>query len=455
MNTRPVAESGSMQRASSDSVQAVSREATLLARIEQLESEAVQLRQAMRERQVAAEHADRLRDANAHLIMAAIEAQTLRDDAEATNRRQNEFLAMLAHELRNPLAPIGMAASLLARAPDASPQVLKMTGMVKRQVEHMARLLDDLLDAARISGGKIKLAREPVLLSDVLAQAIETVMPRLKERQQKLIVAVPDAPLVVHADAVRLTQVFTNLLGNASKYTGDEGVVRLTVTVTDVVTVTVADNGTGIGPDVLPHIFDLFTQGPRTLARSEGGLGVGLNVVRNLVTMHDGEVRAHSDGLGRGTTLTVTLPLSDACLALAPVAPASAVQPGHCKVLLIEDNLDACETLQVLLEMEGHTVAVAHDGTTGLARAQAGRFDVIVCDIGLPGLDGYEVLRQLRGSLHGAAPFAIALSGYGQADDRAQARDAGFDQYLVKPIQAEALIEVLGSDACQRRRGAV
>jgi signal transduction histidine kinase/CheY-like chemotaxis protein len=452
MNTRPVAESGSMQRASYDNVQVASREAALQARIDQLESEAVQLRLVMRERQLAAEHAERLLQANEHLVMAALEAQALRDEAQATNRRQNEFLAMLAHELRNPLAPIGMAASLLARTPDASPQVVKMTGLVKRQVEHMARLLDDLLDAARISGGKIKLAQEPLPLSDVLAQAIETVMPRLKERQQELIVDVPDKTPVVHADAVRLTQVFTNLLGNASKYTGDEGVVRLTVTATDVVTVTVADNGTGIGPDVLPHIFDLFTQGPRTLARSEGGLGVGLNVVSNLVAMHGGQVVAHSAGLGKGATFTVTLPVSSAALAPVPAAPAPASDPRACKILLIEDNVDACETLQYMLEMEGHTVTAAHDGAAGLDAALQARFDVIVCDIGLPGLDGYEVLRRLRASVHGAAPYTVALSGYGQGEDRARAREAGFDQYLVKPIQAEALLDLIGAEDCQRRR---
>jgi signal transduction histidine kinase len=423
-----------------------SREALLLARIDELEREAAQMRQVIRERELLAQHAERLREANEHLVLAAMEAQGLRDDAEATNRRQNEFLAMLAHELRNPLAPIGMAGAFLARAPNASPQMLQMTKVVKRQVDHMSRLLDDLLDAARISGGKIKLALAPVALADVLAQAIETVMPRLKERRQTLLPDLPSLPVVLEADGVRLTQVFTNLLANASKYTGDEGEVRLAVAVDGgSATVAVADNGTGIGADVLPHIFDLFTQGPRSLARSEGGLGVGLNVVHNLVTMHGGQVHAHSPGLGLGSTFTVTLPVTQAALAPAPAAPAAARSGAACSVLLIEDNVDACETLRTLLTLEGHTVATAHDGSTGLSRALAGNFDVVICDIGLPGLDGYEVLGRLRSAQAGSRPYAIALSGYCQAEDRARALDAGFDQYLVKPITPEALLAVIGA----------
>jgi signal transduction histidine kinase/CheY-like chemotaxis protein len=455
MSAHTVADSASMQRAShaDDGVVASILEQALLARIEQLEREAAHLRQTVRDQEQAARQAERLREANEHLVVAAIEAQSLRDDAEATNRRQNEFLAMLAHELRNPLAPIGMAAALLARAPQASAQVLQMTNVVKRQVDHMSRLLDDLLDAARISGGKIKLATGPVALADVLAQAIETVMPRLKERRQQLVLDIPADQIVLDVDSVRLTQVFTNLLGNASKYTGDEGTVRLAVAVGDsVVTVTVADNGSGIGTDVLPHIFDLFTQGPRSLARSEGGLGVGLNVVSNLVAMHGGEVHAHSAGLGHGSTFTVTLPVAKGLLAAAPSTPAADLPASGSAVLLIEDNVDACETLQRLLAMEGHTVATAHDGASGLAAALQERFDVIICDIGLPGLDGYEVLRRLRATADGATPYAIALSGYCQAEDRSRALASGFDQYLVKPIQPEALLAVIGSSACQARR---
>ena len=435
--------SGSVQRGATPPVR---REDALLARIEQLEREAAQLREQLRARDMQVQHAERLREANEHLVIAALEAQGLREDAEATNRRQNEFLAMLAHELRNPLAPIGMAGALLARAPNASPQMLQMTKVVKRQVDHMSHLLDDLLDAARISGGKIKLALAPVALADVLAQATETVMPRMKERRQTLAVELPSSPVVLEADGVRLTQVFTNLLANASKYTGDDGAVRLAVAVDGRdASVTVADNGTGIGAEVLPHIFDLFTQGPRSLARSEGGLGVGLNVVHNLVAMHGGRVRAHSDGVGLGATFTVTLPVAQAALAPPPALPASSVTGAACTVLLIEDNVDACETLRTLLTMEGHTVVTANDGSTGLAQALARTFDVVICDIGLPGLDGYEVVGRLRSAATGARPYLIALSGYCQAEDRARALDAGFDQYLVKPVAPEALLAVIGA----------
>jgi CheY-like chemotaxis protein len=322
--------------------------------------------------------------------------------------------------------------------------VQQMTNLVKRQVDHMSRLLDDLLDAARISGGKIKLALAPVALGDVLAQAIETVMPRLKERQQDLVLDIPPGQPVLEVDGERLIQVFTNLLGNASKYTGDHGTVRLAVAAdASVVKVTVADNGTGIGADVLPHIFDLFTQGPRTLARSEGGLGVGLNVVSNLVTMHGGDVQAHSDGLGQGSSFVVTLPVGASGVALAPPVAVPPLPSARCTVLLIEDNPDACETLALLLAIEGHTVATAHDGVSGVARALGEGFDVVICDIGLPGLDGYEVMRQLRAAPGAAQPYAIALSGYGQQEDRARGLEAGFDEYLVKPIQPEALLAIV------------
>ncbi|HEX8601020.1 MAG TPA: response regulator, partial [Pseudoduganella sp.] len=216
------------------------------------------------------------------------------------------------------------------------------------------------------------------------------------------------------------------------------------------VQVTVSDNGTGIAADVLPHIFDLFTQGPRSLARSEGGLGVGLSVVRNLVHMHGGTVQGHSDGPGLGSRFTVELP----CGALMPAAPDGAApeQASHqaCRVLLIEDNVDVCDTLKGFLELDAHAVTAAYDGIAGLAQAQAGGFDVLICDIGLPGLDGLEVIRRLRAG--GGRVFAVALSGYGQAQDRANALDAGFDEYLVKPVRPDSLLALLDSQACRQRR---
>jgi CheY-like chemotaxis protein/two-component sensor histidine kinase len=311
----------------------------------------------------------------------------------------------------------------------------------------MAHLLDDLLDAARISSGKITLTIQPVSLSDVLAQAVETVEPRIEERKQQLFVDIPQTQLIVDGDTVRLTQAFSNLLGNASKYTGDLGQVRLGVTLEDgAAVVKVSDNGTGIAADVIPHIFDLFTQGPRSLARSEGGLGVGLNVVRNLVSMHGGSVTAHSDGIGHGTEFTVTLPLSTHSRLAVPSAMASDTSATRCSVLLVEDNVDACTTLTCFLEIEGHTVSTAHDGKQGLATALSGNFDVLVCDIGLPGMDGLGVIAELRRAAPGHRPYAIALSGYGQDEDRARAMEAGFDAYLVKPVSPAALLAAIAAN---------
>ena len=394
-----------------------------------------------------------LREANEHLVMATVNAQGLRDDAEAANRRQNEFLAMLAHELRNPLSPISMAAAMLERVPEASPQQINLTRVIGRQVDHMARLLDDLLDAARISSGKVMLSIQPVLLSEVLEQAVETIQPRIGERQQTLRLDLPADALAVDGDKVRLTQVFSNLLGNASKYTGDFGELSLSAAMqSDQLIVTIEDNGHGIAPDIIPHIFDLFTQGPRSLARSEGGLGIGLNVVRNLVAMHRGTVEAHSAGADGGSRFTVTLPLSSGKAEPGPAPGAVGGHGGGRQVLLIEDNVDACQTLENLLALEGHTVRCAYDGASGLALALESQPDVVICDIGLPVLDGYDLIRRLRQSPHGQRPVAIALSGYGQADDRARALGAGFDHYFVKPVSPDALLALLASGGAKNSK---
>ena len=395
-----------------------------------------------------------LREANEHLVLAAVDAQTSRDDAEETNRRQNEFLAMLAHELRNPLVPISVSASLLERSSVSTGTLERLTGVIQRQVGHMARLLDDLLDAARLSSGKITLAIEPLRLAELIEHAVETVMPRVRERGQELVIApLADEP-VVEGDRVRLTQVFTNLLSNASKYTQDGGRIAVEVAARagadDGVTVTIDDNGSGMSEEIIGRAFDLFTQGPRSLARSEGGLGVGLNVVRNLVTMHGGSVGAASPGLGQGSTFTVRLPLSSAA-APGGVVPGAALAGGAARrVLIVEDNADASDVLRMLLEVEGHQVEIAGDGKLGLALALEGRFDAIVCDIGLPGLDGLELMARLRAAPVATRPLTIALSGYGQPQDRERALAAGFDRYLVKPVAPGVLIEMLASPAPTR-----
>ncbi|WP_338758597.1 hybrid sensor histidine kinase/response regulator [Massilia sp. METH4] len=391
-----------------------------------------------------------LREANSHLVQATVNAQTLQDEAQAANRRQNEFLAMLAHELRNPLAPISMAAAMLERMPALTPELTALRNVISRQTEHMARLLDDLLDAARISSGRITLDMTPVTLADVIERAVETVQPRIADRGQRLEVRVTGPELTLQGDRVRLTQVFSNLLANASKYTQDGGAITLEGGAGPAgVRVTVADNGTGIGADVLPHIFDLFTQGPRSLARSEGGLGVGLNVVRNLVHMHGGTVQGDSAGPGLGSIFTVELPAGGPM----PEAPDQAAAPqAHeaCRVLLIEDNVDVCDTLKGFLMLDAHDVTAAYDGIAGLALAQEGGFDVLICDIGLPGLDGLQVIRRLRDA--DVRTFAIALSGYGQAQDRTNALEAGFDEYLVKPVKPDSLLRLIDSEPCRSRR---
>jgi signal transduction histidine kinase len=388
----------------------------------------------------------RLREANEHLVLAAISAQGLRDDAEAANRRQNEFLAMLAHELRNPLVPISMSSMLLERSANATPQLLNFTKVIRRQVDHMACLLDDLLDAARISSGKITLHLEPLSLAATIDQALETVLPRIGERGQEFVLDLPPHALGTRADRVRLTQVLSNLIGNASKYTGDGGRIVLSAAREgEEIVIAVSDNGSGIAPEVLPHIFDLFTQGPRSLARSEGGLGVGLNVVRNLVAMHGGDITAESAGIGQGSRFILRLPacsLPDAAPPQPDLYPAAA---SCCRVLIIEDNIDACDTLKAFLDMEGHAVSMAHDGQAGLEALLAQPFDVVVCDIGLPGMDGLEVMQRLRASNGGARPVAIGLSGYGQAEDRARAVEAGFDHYLVKPVNPDCLLALVAA----------
>lgn len=389
--------------------------------------------------------------ANEKLVLATFAAQTLRDEAKAANQRQNEFLAMLAHELRNPLAPISMASTILSRMPSPSPQLLDVQKIIERQVTHLSRLLDDLLDAARINSGKIALARAPIPLADQLRSAADTVQLRMAERNQRLRFYVPAENIMLDGDAVRLGQVFSNLLVNASKFTQDGGTIELSAwVVDDKVMITVADNGEGISAEVIPNIFSLFTQGPRSLARSNGGLGIGLNVVKNVIEMHGGTVEASSPGLGLGSVFTLTMPVLAAVAAPAvatePVAP---VQLGR-RILLIEDNCDASEMLTMFLRSAGHSVVTAFDGVTGLAIAIAEHFDVLVCDIGLPGLDGYGVIRALTGTAGKKVPFPIAMSGYGQAEDRVRALAAGFAQYFVKPVDVNALLGLIESAPARR-----
>lgn len=385
-----------------------------------------------------------LRDANQHLVLATFDAQDLQAKAESANHRQEEFLAMLAHELRNPLAPIATAADLLGKIATAHPLLPKLYGIISRQIGHMAHLVDELLDASRINTGNIPLQKQALLLSEIIDSSVETSQPFIDKRHQKLSIHLPDKSITINGDLIRLTQVVSNLMINATKFTPENGHIDVSVqTLPHQVSISIKDDGIGIAPEVQPRIFDLFTQGPTSLDRSQGGLGIGLSLVRTIVKMHGGTVSVNSDGLGSGSEFIVELPLSSESISDNTCVAVDANPVLGRRILLIEDNLSANEILSESLTMEGHTVTSAFDGISGLAMAQKNIYDVIVCDIGLPGLDGYEVVKQLRINTAKAVPLCIAISGYSEPKNRPGAEQAGFDHYLVKPISARTLADLI------------
>lgn len=387
-----------------------------------------------------------LREANQHLVIATVGAQGMQASAEAANHRQEEFLSMLAHELRNPLAPVAMAAELLGKITDAHPQLPKLHAIICRQVNHMSHLVDDLLDASRFSSGKISLKKRAHLLSEIIQSAVETSQPFLDKRNQRLIVDLPAERIVIDGDLVRLAQVFSNLLINAAKFSPEYETITVAARpLAGAVSISVKDNGMGIAADIEPYIFDLFTQGFHSLDRSQGGLGIGLSLVRTIVEMHGGSARVRSAGVGFGSEFIVQLPLSAIPLPLDTGPPPKPVPARHFRILLIEDNVDANDTLHALLTQEGHAIASAFDGPTGLAMAKEHRYDVIICDIGLPGMDGYEVVKQLRQEALKPLPCLIALTGYNQLENRARAKQVGIDHYLVKPIAIDVLLNLIAS----------
>ena len=387
----------------------------------------------------------KLREANQNLVIASLKAQDLQDQAEASVKRQTEFLSMLAHELRNPLAPISMAAEMLEKFSSAHPQLPQIHQIIARQVGHMKRLLEDLLDASRVVSGKVALKKSPLLLTDMVQSAVEIVQPMLDQRGQKLDVHLPKQPVVIDGDAMRLAQVFSNLLINASKYSPQAACITLSARPAPdgMFAISVKDQGVGIDPEMQPFIFDLFTQVPGTLDRSQGGLGIGLSMVRTLLELHGGRVEVRSKGLGHGSEFTALLPWSGD-LAARVSGPALRVNMARpCRILIIEDNVDANETLNFCLTFEGHTVASAFDGPSGLAKAQTGHYDLVICDIGLPAMDGYEVLRQIQLLDASPALFCIAMTGYDNQEYRVHAQEMGFDAYLVKPVSIDTLQEVI------------
>ena len=363
---------------------------------------------------------------------------------EAAARQKDEFLATLAHELRNPLAPIRNALEII-RMVGGSPPVERNRALIERQVDQLVRLVEDLLDVSRVVRGKITLRRERVDLAAVAAQAVETAQPLIDTQGHALVVALPAEPVPVDADPLRLVQVVSNLLTNAAKYMERGGHIRLAVgDEGGAAVVRVRDSGIGIAPELLPYVFDLFVQADHSAARSQGGLGIGLTLVKSLVEMHGGEVEARSEGLGRGSEFLFSLPWQGSAPSPAAVEPRP-VTPSNqpLRVLVVEDSADAAETLKDLLEISGHEAVVARTGRAGVEAARAWRPDVVLCDLGLPEMDGFQVAAALRREPALGTTRLIAISGYGQEDDQRHCREAGFDLHLVKPVDFAELEAVL------------
>ena len=370
-------------------------------------------------------------------------------DLAAGDRRKDEFLAMLAHELRNPLAAISNAGYVLDQNPSADPRRRDLVAVIGRQIRHLSRLVDDLLDVSRFTRGNIELRKRDVELAPIVEGAVETTRPVLEQKGHRLTVSLPPEPVHLEADSTRIEQVLANLLHNAAKFTDPGGRIDLTVeTDGPRVVLRVRDDGQGIDAELLPRIFDLFVQEDRSLARSHGGLGIGLTLVRSLVERHGGTVEARSQGPGRGSELVVRLPRKAGAPAEAP-RPRGESRPaeerGPSRILLVEDNLDAADALAELLRLWGHEVEVVHDGPAAVRSAQSGRPDVILLDIGLPGMDGYRVAAALRHLPDLQGTLIVALTGYGQESDRQRSAQAGFDHHLVKPVDLEELRRLLSA----------
>ena len=388
---------------------------------------------------------------------AALEAETIqRRHAESAlrqkmeqladaDRRKDEFLAMLGHELRNPLAPVTTALQLMRLHSDEPLRVTRARETIERQVEHMTRLIDDLLDVSRITRGKIELRHEAVVLSSLVSRAVEAARPVIDERGHRLTLDLPDEPVAISGDPARLEQVLANLLNNAAKYTDVGGRIWVRAFVEDgQLVLSVKDNGAGLTPAMREQAFDLFVQGPDVRAYARGGLGIGLTLVRRLVEMHKGTVEVRSDGLGEGSEFIVRLPLG----VVSQVTPrgdttgmALAALPMR-RILVVDDNVDAADALAELLRDFGHDVQAVHDGPSAIEQAALHRPDIVLLDIGMPGLDGYEVARRMRGEL-GITSTLVALTGYGEASHRRLSREAGFDQHVTKPVDIRKLESLL------------
>lgn len=424
----------------------------------------------------AAGHAAAAREANsqARSLNAALDANrrelqkafgllekelAVRREAEKklreTDRKKDEFLAMLAHELRNPLAPINMAAQLIKLPSSAPRQIEQASQIITRQVAHMTSLLDDLLDVSRVTRGKIVLAKEPVDVKGVIADAIEQSKSIVQQKQHQLDVHLTGETVYVDGDKTRLVQIIANILVNAAKYTPSQGSLDLRVEATDEeVLIRISDNGIGIDDELMPHLFELFTQAPRSSARSQGGLGIGLALVKSLVELHEGSVSAHSRGLNLGSEFSVRLPRYKHSLQLSVsnVKNHALVYEGALSILVVDDNVDAANTLAAVMESTGHTVLTGHSGKEAIELATSQGFDVLFLDIGLPDMDGYELAKKIREIKGCEGAVLVALTGYGQPQDKELASEAGFDVHLTKPADFARLMKIL-SDASAHPRG--
>ena len=388
------------------------------------------------------------------MVATDLTEQKERQDLRESNRRKDEFLAMLAHELRNPLAPIRNALYLMKRGefdPSSSEDV---RSMMERQVEHFSRLIDDLMDVSRISTGKVELRMELVDLAKAVTRSVEVSRTLVEQKGHELSVDLPEAPILLDADPTRIEQVLDNLLTNAAKYTDPGGHIALAASREgDSAVVRLRDDGIGIAPEKLPHIFDLFVQAERRLDRSQGGLGLGLSLVKSLVEMHGGGVTATSEGLGRGSEFVVRLPARPATMHdVAGVGRngrprAESILPKY-RILVVDDNVDSARSMAMVLKrLWGQDTEVAHDGLEAIEKAVEYRPEVILLDIGLPGMSGFEVAERLRGWAWAVRPLIVAMTGLGQEEDLRRSRESGFDHHLVKPVDLEALQKLIASES--------
>ncbi len=377
----------------------------------------------------------------AHRASIAIENARLYQEVQEGHRRKDEFLAMLAHELRNPLVPIQSGLDILAMEESGDPETIRV---MQDQVEHVVRLVDDLLDVSRIMRNRIELRKELVDLCTLAHRSAEAARPHIDSRDQELAISLPEGPIWINADPVRLIQVIENLLNNASKYSDERSRIELSVAVkSSKALISVRDYGIGIEPELLPAVFDLFTQSQRSLDRAQGGLGIGLTLVNQLVQRHEGTVKAYSEGPGQGSTFTVQLPVAKAPPKAESIAE-QAGKPENRRIVVVDDNVGAAMLLSKLLGMLGdHQVVTAHNGVAALEAIQKTRPDIVLLDIGLPGMNGYQVAKAVREQPELNDVLLVALTGYGQREDRVKSQEAGFDEHRVKPPSIDQMQEIL------------